>query len=169
MRSFIIAAVARNGVIGSDQDLPWSMPADEAYLQDKIRGCVLLTGRKSLETAQGSDLFRGKLDQTIVLTRQKDFPQGRVVHSIAEAFDLAEEIPGRALAVLGGAEVYRQTIDRVDELLITEIGTAVEGEAHFPDIDSRSWEEVWREAHPADEQNPFPYTFVRYKRKPLSK
>ncbi len=163
MKKVIIAAKSDNDVIGRDNDLPWELPADEAFFRAQIRNCWLLTGRASFESPQGRDIFRDRSD-VIVLTRQRGYRAGRarVAHSVDEAFRLARQADARRLCILGGAQVYAQTIDRVDELIITEIHTEVEGEACFPRIDPARWQETRREDHFRDAENPHDYSFVRY-------
>ena len=93
MKKIIVAAVAENRVIGANGQLPWHLPADLAFFEKTIAGQFLLSGRKSVESDQGEDVFN-RPEQTIILTRQKDYQttKGKVVHSIEEAFHLAKAI-----------------------------------------------------------------------------
>ncbi len=166
MQKVIIAAKSDNDVIGKDNDLAWELPADEAFFNAQIRDCWLLTGRASFESPQGREIFRDRPD-VIVLTRQRNYRAGRalVAHSVDEAFRLARRGGARRLCILGGAQVYAITIDRADELIITEIHTEVEGDACFPPIDPARWQETSREDHRRDAANPHDYSFVRYRRR----
>ncbi|HKK77576.1 MAG TPA: dihydrofolate reductase [Saprospiraceae bacterium] len=166
MHSFIIAAVAENGVIGADGDLVWDLPADQAYFKQRIRSAQLLTGRVSFESNQGQEIFPEE-EQVIVLTRQKDYRAGnvRVAHSLAEAWQIAEDSSYEELAVLGGANVYKMSLPKVDTLYITEVHAEFEGDTFFPKIPEADWQEVQREDFPADKWNPYPFSFVTYRRK----
>lgn len=166
MEIVIITARAENGVIGKDGGLPWSMPADEAFFLREIEGAFLLSGRKSYESNQGSTIFTDKA--FIIITRQKDYQVsagGKVAHSVEAGIELAKSQQVRRLYVLGGGEIYRQALPHADQLIITDVHTTVEnGDAFFPDIDPKNWTLTRQEAHEADADNPFPYTFNWYRR-----
>lgn len=161
----MIAAVADNGVIGSEGELSWHLPADLEFFYRQIEGAFLLTGRKSLESGQGQDIFNGR--PYVVVTRQEGYTArgGQVAHSIKEAIAIAEKQPQDKLCVLGGAAIYEQCMPLVDELIITEIHTRPEdGDAFFPEIDTSVWREFTREDHQADAENPHDYSFVYYRK-----
>jgi dihydrofolate reductase len=101
-----------------------------------------------------------------LVTRQQDYEAKgvRVVHSIPDALALAEKLGVQQLNILGGAEIYAQTIDLADELILTEVHTICPGDAFFPPIDPAKWRERRREDHPADAENAFAYSFVWYER-----
>ena len=165
MQKTIIAAKSDNHVIGNQQKLPWHMPADLAFFMEQIQHGYLLTGRNSYGTPEGMGVFANRQD-VILITRQKDYaPKGiYVAHSIVEAFELAEKLKVQQLNILGGAEIYAQTIHLADELIITEIHGIFDGDAFFPKIDLALWKEVKRTNHPADVENPYAYSFVWYTR-----
>lgn len=165
MQKTIIAAKSDNHVIGNQQKLPWHMPADLAFFMSQIQDGYLLTGRNSYGTPESMGVFANRHD-VILITRQKDYaPEGiYVAHSIAEAFELAEKLGVQQLNILGGAEIYAQTMHLADELIITEIHMTCVGDAFFPAIDPALWKEVKREDHPADAENPYTYSFVWYAR-----
>jgi len=164
MKKIIVAAVAENRVIGTNGQLPWHLPADLDFFEKTIAGQFLLSGRKSVESDQGNDLFN-RPEQTIILTRQKDYrtKRGKVIHSIEEAFNLAKALNVPSLYILGGAKVYEQTIDLADQLIITEIHGKFKGDSFFPNIDLTKWKEVSREDYQKDEKNAYDYSFVIYK------
>jgi dihydrofolate reductase len=166
MKSVIIAAKSDNDVIGKGNDLVWDLPADQAFFLRQIEGCFLLTGRISYESPQGTDLFHDGRD-IIVVTRQEDYETdgALVAHSIEEAFERAAAAGAEQLCILGGAAIYRQTIDRVDELVITEVHAEFEGDVFFPLVDPAVWRETFREDHCKDRYNPYDYSFVFYERR----
>ncbi len=163
----LLAAVADNGVIGKDNALSWHMPADLRFFHGQIRDSWLLTGRRSWESPQGQEMFPGR-EGVILLTRQADLQAAagtQIAHSIEEALALARRGRARRLCVLGGAKVYAETIDLANQLTITEIHGEFAGDARFPDIDAGAWQSVHREDYPADAENPYPYSFVFYRRR----
>lgn len=166
MHKTIIAAKSDNDVIGNQQTLPWHMPADLAFFMAQIQNGHLLTGRNSYETPEGLSVFGNRKD-VILVTRQTDYPVKEGValaHSVDEAFALAEKMGVTQLNILGGAEIYKQTMHLADELIITEVHATVKGDTFFPKIDPAFWAESHREDHSADAENPSAYSFVWYRR-----
>lgn len=140
----MIAAVARNGVIGSAQTIPWRIPSDFAYFKRTTMGKPMIMGRKQFETV-GKPL-PGRTN--IVVTRQPGYaPEGVLVFaSIAEALEKAGEIAAAdgvgEVMIIGGGEIYAQLLDRADRLYISHVDLAPEGEVVFPAIDPVVWEVV---------------------------
>lgn len=163
----IIVAAARNGVIGRNNTLPWHLPEDLRYFKRITMGKPVVMGRRTFESI-GRPL-PGRTN--IVVTRQPDYAfEGlRVVSSLEQALALAEDI-ARAdgadeLMVIGGAEIYRAALPVAGRIYLTEVHADVEGDAFLPSIDWSVWREVSRQRFEADDQNPYPYSFVVYERK----
>ncbi len=155
----LIAAVAANGVIGSEGRLPWRSRSDLARFRRLTMGCALVMGRKTFESI-GKPL-EGR--HTVVVTRNKSFrPEGCVTcGGIDEALQAAAELPGDVTWIAGGAEIYRQTIGLADGMAISRFDDEFEGDAFFPDIDPDAWEassEEREDEHPA-------HVFVLYYRR----
>jgi len=157
---FVVAAT-RNGVIGRDNGLPWHLPADLAHFKRVTLGHPILMGRRTWDSI-GRPL-PGR--QNIVLTRDPAFRAtgAAVVHSLAEARAAAGDAP--RLMVIGGAELYRACLAEADVLHLTEIDAEIEGDARFPPWRREDWDEVSREAHPADERHAYGYSFVTLRRR----
>jgi len=159
MRLVIVAAVAANGVIGRDGDMPWHYPEDLEHFKDLTTGHPVIMGRRTFESIE-SRLGGPLPDRTnVVLTSDPDrLPDDVVaVTSVDEAVSAARARDDEAY-VVGGATVYGQFLPRVDELVLTEIGTEYEGDTYFPDWSREEWEEVEREDR--DE-----LSFVTYRRR----
>lgn len=156
----LIAAVARNGVIGRENTLPWRLKADLAHFKRSTLGHPIVMGRKTWESL-GRPL-PGR--RNLVVTRN-----ARYVAEGAEVFTDPQAAIAAAGAdtvyVIGGAELYRQLLDQADRLVLTEVAADVEGDAHFPGFDRSAFEEVAREAHTADTDNEHDYAFVEYRRR----
>jgi dihydrofolate reductase len=150
-----IAAVARNGVIGSGNDIPWRIPEDWARFKRLTTGQVLIMGRKTYDSI-GRPL-PGRT--TFVVTRDRMWRGDgvRAVPVVAEAFALAAELGPELIFVAGGGEIYRAAWSRLDRLEITEVDAEPEGDVTFPQIDPRAWRETAREAHEG-------FRFVSYQR-----
>jgi len=155
----LIAAVASNGVIGTNNDLPWRLPADMKYFIKHTIGKPVLMGRKTFES-----LGKPLKDRTnVILSRTlKEAPEGCVlVATIPEALAKYNDVD---LMVIGGADIYTQMLDVADRLQLTEIGQAFEGDAYFPSFDKREWKLISREEGIQDDKNQLPYAFCVYER-----
>jgi dihydrofolate reductase len=157
----LITAVARNGVIGIDNHLPWHLPADLKHFRALTMGRTVIMGRKTWESLPAK--FRplpGR--QNIVVTRNAGYAaEGAVVVTSLPAA-LAAAQSDEAF-VIGGAELYTAALPLANRLQLTEIDAAFDGDTHFPVIDPSQWHETAREAH-KDEAG-FPYAFVTYERR----
>lgn len=162
MKVLLIAALARNRVIGRDNRLPWRLPADLRRFKELTMGHTLLVGRKTFESI-GRPLPGRKM---LVVSRREGYaPEGvRVARSVQEALDLAREGGETELFVGGGAEIYRQTLPVADRLHLTRIEEDVPGDAYFPELDETEWRLVDREDHGPSEEVPFAWSFQIYER-----
>ena len=154
----LIAAVARNGIIGKDNALPWRLSADLKRFKALTTGHPILMGRKTWESL-GRPL-PGR--HNIVISRNAAYRAegATVVRSINAAIDAAVN-DGEAF-VIGGEEIYRLALPLADRLQLTEIDSDFAGDAVFPAFDRSQWRETLREAH-VDESG-LTYAFVTYER-----
>lgn len=152
-----IAAVGKGNVIGKDNQIPWYLPADLAFFKRTTMGHALLMGRHTFRSI-GRPLPKRT---NIVITRDPYFTASGVLvaHSIEEALGLAYDEGEIEAFIIGGGGLYRDTVDLWDRLYLTEVNIEAEGDVFFPDIDPMEWRELWREAHTADDKNPYAYTF----------
>ena len=161
----IIVAAAENGVIGKDNKLPWRLPADMKFFKDKTSGHCVITGRKNYESIPPQ--FRPLPNRTnIVVTRRKNYsaPGAFVANSIEDAIRIGKEKGESECFIIGGADIYRQTLALSDVIYLTRIKTKIEGDAFFPDPDTNVWLEKSRTEYMADEKNPFDFSFITYVR-----
>lgn len=162
----LVAAVAKNGVIGRAGALPWRLPGDLKHFRERTWGRPMIMGRKTWNSI-GKPL-PGR--RSIVVTRDRGFaaPGAEVAPDIEAAIALARRLAADMaapdVAVIGGGEIYRATIDRAARLAITEVDLSPEGDAHFPRIDPSIWREAARQAHPAGPGDEAAYAFVDYER-----
>lgn len=161
-RLSIIAAMARNRVIGVDNRLPWRLPADLAYFKGLTLGHHIIMGRKTYESLPGGKPLPQRT--SVIVTRDAGYaaPGCVVVHSIAAA--IAACAGDEEAFFIGGENLYRQALEVAERLYLTEIGAEVPGDARFPEFDRRVWRETSRDSHAADEKNPLAHDFVIYER-----
>lgn len=165
MALVLIAAVARNGVIGRDNALLWSLPEDMRHFRAVTLGAPVIMGRKTW--ASLPERFRplpGR--RNIVLSRNPRFeaPGADVVAGLDEALALARREAAPRVFVIGGEQIYREALPRADELMLTEIERDFDGDAHFPAFGHDTFAEVARQRHHAAPPNDFDFSFVTYRR-----
>ena len=155
----LIVARARNGVIGKDNAMPWYLPEDLKHFKRTTLGKPVIMGRKTWESLPKA--LPGRLN--IVITRQADYVAegATVVTSVEEALQAVKDMPDAF--IMGGAEIYRQTMDRVTVAHITVINADFEGDAVFDAFNEADWALAQEETYPATEQHPS-FSIRRYER-----
>lgn len=164
-----VVAVSENGVIGREGDMPWQLSTDLKRFKALTLGRPVVMGRKTFRSI-GRPL-PGR--ENIVITRDPTFAvEGvHVVSSVEAAIALASDFARRdgatEVAVIGGGEIYRQLMDRVDILHVTHVEAVLEGDTRFPDIDPAHWESGAEERIPEGPKDSYPTRFVTYRRRNL--
>jgi dihydrofolate reductase len=156
----LIAAVARNGVIGVDGRLPWRLPEDLRRFRALTAGHAVIMGRRTWQSIGRA--LPGR--QNIVVTRDNAF--------VAEGADVAQSLDAALDRVtcpppafcIGGGELYRTALQRAYIVHVTELARDFEGDVTFPALDASQWREAARESHGADDTHDFGYAFVTYER-----
>ena len=167
----IVAAIARNGVIGDGAKLPWRIPGDLRRFRELTLGKPVIMGRKTWE-AIGRPL-PGR--ETIVVTRDTAFAAsgalvaGSVDAALALGAARAEAMGAREVILAGGGDLYAQLIDAADRLCLTEIDLEARGDTRFPAIDPVKWVETARESHPAGPGDDAGFSFVTFERRARSR
>ena len=156
----IIAALADNRVIGINNTLPWRLPADLKHFRNLTTGHPVIMGRRNYESI-GRPLPER---DNIVLTRDNGYaaPGCKVVHTLEAALDAAHGAPHAF--IIGGAEIYAQTMERVRRMYLTYVHATVEGDTFFPAFRADDWREIARERHEPDERHAYAYSFVTLER-----
>jgi len=185
MKVSMIAAVARNGVIGKNNTLPWRLPEDLAFFKQTTLGCPVLMGRKTYESINRP--LPGRLN--VVLTTQGDWqplpakdgtPRAMVAYpsalpegdqtQIAKATNLPDAVAWlsnfQQVFLIGGSQLYKQALeqDLVDELILTELAADFDGDAFLPEWDKKRFKEVHRSPNPATPDRDWGFDFVKYVR-----
>ena len=163
----LVVAVAENGVIGSDNAMPWRLKSDLARFRALTSGRPVVMGRKTFQSI-GRPLPKRT---NIVVTRDQGFrANGAVVtNSVADAAAIATGDALRRfateIAIIGGAEIYAQWMDRADRLEITEVHARPDGDTRFAAIDPAVWEEVSRVHNPAGPDDSADFSYVTFRRR----
>jgi dihydrofolate reductase len=156
-----VVAMARDGVIGRDNAMPWRLPDDLKRFKTLTMGKPMLMGRKTFLSI-GKPL-PGRT--SLVLTRDPAWQAPGVVsvRSIDDAFQKIGDAP--ELCVVGGAEIYALTLPVTDVIYLTRIHANIPGDTRFPALDTSQWRETERVEHPADERHAYAMTFYTLQRR----
>ncbi len=160
-RLSIIVAMTQNRVIGSNNTMPWHLPADLAFFKATTLGHPVVMGRKTYESI-GRPL-PGR--RNIVVTRNPTFraPGCEVVHSVEEF--LVQERQNPEIFVIGGAGLYRSVLPAIHRIYLTQIEAEIPGDTYFPEIKTSEWQEVSRIEKPRDLRNVYDLTFITLDRR----
>ncbi len=155
----VIVAVAENGVIGRNGDLPWRISGDMKFFKATTMGKPIVMGRKTWESLGRA--LPGR--DNIVVTRSAGFdaPGASVAGDLDAALALVPD--AEEVLVIGGAEIYALALPRAARVYLTHVHAAPEGDTHFPELDEAEWREVSREDHAPDGETPG-YSFVTLER-----
>ena len=168
MKVSMIAAIAKNLVIGKDNDLAWHLPDDMKYFMNTTKDHYVIMGRKNFESIPAK--YRPLPNRTnIIITRQKAYQQPNciVFNSIEDALAYCKTKGEQEAFIIGGGQIYTAGLNLSDTLYITEVDAEVEGDTYFPEFDRSDWQEVSRIHHPKDEKHVFDFDFVIFDRKSL--
>lgn len=166
MKISMIAAVAENLVIGKDNDLVWRLPDDMKYFMETTQNHHVIMGRKNYESIPHK--FRPLPKRVnIIVTKQEHYlaPDCIVKNSIDEAINYAQDQGEDELFIIGGGQIYTQSLERADTLYITEVKQSFDGDAFFPEFNKLVWQEVSRIPHTKDDRHKYNFDFVVYNRK----
>lgn len=157
----LIAAVAENRALGKNNDLLWHLPNDFKRFKEITSGHYIIMGRKTFES------FPKPLPNRthVIITRQKDYVHEGciVVQDLENAIAVCPK--NETLFVIGGGEIYSQSILLADQLDITRVHHSFEADVYFPEIDTEVWELVSEAFNPKDEKHLYDYTFQTFVRK----
>ena len=155
----LIAAQSKNRVIGKENKLLWSLPADMKHFRDTTKGSVVIMGRKTYESI-GRPL-PNRINIVISSNKNLLIDGCIVVDSIKKAIRKAGS--NSDVFIIGGGEIYKQCMPLADKIILTEIDKEFEGDAYFPEID-KSWVKVSKKDFTPDEKNEYSYSFIEYER-----
>lgn len=152
-----IVATAHHNVIGQGNQIPWYLPADLAWFKRTTLDHFVLMGRNSFRSI-GRPLPKRT---NVVITRDPFFTATGVLvaHSIQDALELALDAGETEAFILGGGEIYQQSMELWDRVYLTEVDVTVEGDTYFPALNPAEWREIFREAHAPDAKNEYAFTF----------
>lgn len=156
-----IVAASENNIIGRAGELPWRLPDDFRHFKNTTWAMPVIMGRKTYVNLPG----RIK----IVITSNRDW-QGEdttPAQSLDDALDKACDADTKEIFIIGGGEIFRQSMDVADRIYMTRVHVVVEGDTKYPEINPDVWKKVSSREHPADEKHQYAFTFEVWERKQL--
>ena len=162
MEKCLIVAIADNNAIGRGNALLWHISEDLKFFRRQTIGCPVIMGRKTFESIGRPLPHR----INIVISRRDVAPDGvALVHSLGEAFEIAEATNLERCFVMGGGQIYAQALDLVDKLVVTHVHIVIENaDTFFPEIDPSVWKVEERSDLQHDEETGYDFEFVTYAR-----
>jgi len=162
MKVSLIVAVAKNNAIGKNNDLLWHLPADMKHFKQLTSGHCVLMGRKNFESIP--EKFRPLPNRTnIIITRNKDLQieNCKVFNSIKEGIEFAKSTGEQELFIIGGGEIYRESLEQnlIRKIYLTRVHQSFEADTFFPELDENKWKVLSEIFLVKDEKNPFDCTF----------
>ena len=155
----LIAATSTNNALGKDNQLVWHLPDDFKRFKTLTSGHYIIMGRKTFES------FPKPLPNRthVIITRNKNYkaPGGCiVVSSLEKAIEICPK--NEEVFIIGGGEIYKQSIDIADKVELTRVHTTVDADTFFPEINPEKWEVIFEEEHTKDEKHAFDFTFLTF-------
>lgn len=160
----LVVAIGKNGEMGKDNKMPWHMPKDLKHFKEITSGYPVIMGRKTYESIGKALPNRTNI---VVSRRENWFEEGiLIVGSLKEALKFAQKI-NDSVMVIGGADIFKQTMDIADTLEVTLVDSEFDADTFFPTINTKEWKLTTEEFHTKDEKNRFDFSFKTYKKDKL--
>ena len=156
-------AASENNVIGNHNQIPWNLPNDLKFFKNKSWGMPVIMGRNTYESLDKP--LPGRIN--VVITTNKDWKRDDVAvsHTIDEAIKKACEADCNEIFIIGGGEIFKQSMDIVNRIYLTRVHTTIDGDVFYPAFDESKWKLITEDPHPADDNHKFAYTFQLWERK----
>lgn len=159
--SFVVA-VSENNVIGKNNQLLWHLPNDMKFFKNTTWAMPVIMGRKTFDSL--GKALTGRTN--IVITRQPDWHADHVavVETVEDAIKIASQTDAREAFIIGGGEIFKQTLNRADKIYLTRVHATFEGDTFFPEIDPNEWKLVSELNFDKDAKHAYPYSFQIWER-----
>lgn len=155
----VVIADEKNG-IGKDNGLLAKMPADLQHFKNVTTGFPVIMGRKTFNSIGNKPLLNRRT--IIISTQDLSFESAEVVHSLQDALSLCQD--QEKVSIIGGETIFRQAMPVANQIELTRLHHTFTADTFFPEMDPSEWEQTAWESHPADEKNPYPYTFISFRK-----
>ena len=159
----LIVAASENNAIGKNNQLLWHLPNDLKFFKNTTWGMPVIMGRKTFEAVNKP--LPGRFN--IVITRQAGWKADGVIvaKDLKEALQKAAETNCKEIFIIGGGEIYKQSMEIADKIYLTRVHATIEGDTFFPMVDENKWQLITNEDFGVDEKHAFAYSFQVWERK----
>jgi len=159
----LIVAASTNNAIGKEGQLLWSLPNDMKFFKNTTWGTTVVMGRKTYESVDKP--LPGRVN--IVITRQENWARENVVavKDLTEALQKAKETNCKEIFIIGGGEIYKQSMELANRIYMTRVHAVLEGDTFFPEIDEKIWEIKQQLDFSVDEKHQYAYSFQVWEKK----
>ncbi len=159
-----IVAASTNNIIGKDFALLWTLPNDMKHFKNKTWALPVVMGRKTFYSL-GNTPLNGRLN--IVITRQQDYTAEGivVVPDIDAAIALCKKEDYNEVMIIGGGEIYNQTLPITNKVYLTRVHTTIEGDTSYPELPPNEWHLEFEENFNPDAKHAYGYSFQTWQRK----
>ena len=165
MKISAVVAMSENRAIGLDNQMPWHLPDDLRWFKRQTLGKPVIMGRKTYDSI-GKPLPKRR---NIILTRDRKLTVSKAIITHSKRDALLAGGDASELCVIGGEEIYRLFLPKLNRLYLTVVNATVEGDAFFPEFELAEWEETYSEEHPADDAHQFSFRWVILDKKIIGK
>ena len=162
MKIILIAACGKNNELGKAGKMPWHLPADLALFKKNTLNQTIIMGRKTFASIGNKALAQR---ENYIITRQQNLQDGINYQYFNDLNSALMAVKTDYAFIIGGGELYKQSIDLADELYISHINANFDADTFFPQISSAIWQPYFSQKFLVDEKNQFEFDFVKYKRK----
>ena len=152
-----LVAASTNNVIGQKNKIPWYLPNDLKFFKNKSWGMPVIMGRNTYESLDKPLPGRINIVVTTNPTWQREGVS--VAHNIQDAIDKGCEADCNEIFIIGGGEIFKQSMNIATRIFLTRVHTIIEGDTFYPAFDKTIWKLISEDPHPADEKHAFAYTF----------
>jgi len=158
----LLVAAAENNAIGKNNQLLWHLPNDMKFFKNTTWGMPVIMGRKTFEAVNKP--LRGRFN--IVISRQPDWKAAETISAtdLNDALQKAAATNCNEIFVIGGGEIYKQSMEIADKIYITRVHAALDGDTFFPAIDENKWQLIANQDFAADEKHMYAYSFQTWER-----
>ena len=163
MKVSLIVAASENNAIGKNNQLLWHLPNDLKFFKNTTWGMPVIMGRKTFEAVNKP--LPGRFN--IVITRQQGWNADGVIvaKDINDALQKASETNCKEIFIIGGGEIYKQSMEMADKIYLTRVHANIDGDTFFPAIDENKWQLISNQEFAADEKHAFAYSFQVWTKK----
>lgn len=161
----LIVAASTNNAIGKNNQMLWHLPNDLKFFKNTTWGMPVIMGRKTFESVNKA--LPGRMN--IVITRQEGWNAAGVVVAtdLTDAIQKAEATNCKEIFIIGGGEIYKQSIETANKVYLTRVQTTIDGDTFFPELDENNWQLISEDSFAADEKNAFAHSFQIWSRREL--